>query len=68
MAPERRGAAVAAFALSYFVGQAVGVSAVGWALARSSAATVIVIAAVGATLTALYFSQSQSRRLLFAKR
>ena len=68
MAPERRGAAVAAFALSYFVGQAVGVSAVGWALARSSAATVIVIAAVGATLTALYFSHSQSRRLLFAKR
>ena len=59
MAPERRGAAVAAFALSYFLGQALGVSAAGWAVSRFGTPWVIFVAACGVSLTALNFSRAK---------
>jgi len=59
MAPERRGAAVAAFALSYFLGQALGVSAAGWAVTRFGAPPVIVTAACCVLLTALNFARAK---------
>ena len=59
MAPERRGAAVAAFALSYFLGQALGVSAAGWAVSRFSTPWVIFAAGCGVSLTALNFSRAR---------
>ena len=57
MDPARRGAAVATFALCYFLGQAAGVAAVGWAITHFSSGTVIFIAALGVTLTALDFAR-----------
>jgi predicted MFS family arabinose efflux permease len=62
MAPERRGAAVATFALCYFLGQAAGVSAVGWAVTHFSTAAVIVVAALGVTVTALDFARARGRQ------
>jgi predicted MFS family arabinose efflux permease len=61
MDPARRGAAVATFALSYFLGQAAGVSAVGWAVTHFSTAAVIVVAAVGVTVVALDFARARGR-------
>lgn len=66
MAPERRGAAVATFALCYFLGQAAGVSAVGWAVTHFSTAAVIVVAALGATVTALDFARARGRQAAYA--
>ena len=62
MAPTRRGAAVAAFALCYFLGQSVGVSIAGWGVTHFGAAPVITTAAIGVMLTALAFARSRSRR------
>jgi len=62
MAPERRGAAVAAFALSYFMGQAAGVGTAGWAVSRFGAQPVILIAAAGVLLTALNFARQRRAR------
>ena len=62
MAPTRRGAAVAAFALCYFLGQSVGVSLAGWGVTHMGAAPVITTAAIGVMLTALVFARSRSRR------
>ena len=64
MAPERRGAAVAAFALSYFMGQAAGVGTAGWAVSRFGAQPVILFAAGGVLLTALNFAQQRRARAL----
>lgn len=63
MAPERRGAAVAAFALSYFLGQALGVSLAGWSVSRFGAPATILAAAIGVLLTALNFARMRQRRL-----
>ncbi len=60
MDPARRGAAVATFALCYFLGQAAGVTAVGWAVTHFSTGLVIVVAAVGVTLCALEFARARS--------
>jgi predicted MFS family arabinose efflux permease len=62
MAPERRGAAVAAFALSYFLGQTAGVGTAGWAVSRFGARPVILVAAGGVLLTALNFAQRRRAR------
>jgi len=59
MDPARRGAAVATFALCYFLGQAAGVSAVGWAATHFSTTAVILVAAVGVTLMALDFARAR---------
>jgi predicted MFS family arabinose efflux permease len=63
MAPERRGAAVSAFAFSYFLGQSVGVSAAGWAVSRAGTAPVIAAAAFGIVAVALRFAHRKQRSL-----
>jgi predicted MFS family arabinose efflux permease len=63
MAPERRGAAVSAFAFSYFLGQSVGVSAAGWAVIRVGIAPVILAAALGIVSIALLFARSKQRAM-----
>jgi predicted MFS family arabinose efflux permease len=62
MAPERRGVAVAAFALSYFLGQALGVSAAGWGVSRFGSQWVILVAAGGVLLTGLNFARLRRSR------
>ena len=62
MAPERRGAAVSAFASCFFLGQAVGVAAAGALVARLGTGTIIVTGACGVLLVALNFARSRSRR------
>lgn len=62
MDPKRRGAAVATFALCYFLGQAVGVSVVGWAVTHFSTPLVILVAAVGVTAVGLDFARARARR------
>ena len=66
MAPERRGAAVSAFASSFFLGQAAGVALAGTLVARWSIGTVIAIGAAGVLVVALAFSRSRARRLALA--
>jgi predicted MFS family arabinose efflux permease len=61
MDPARRGAAVATFALCYFLGQAAGVSAVGWAVTHFSTTAVIIIAAVGVSGVAMAFAGARAR-------
>lgn len=59
MDPARRGAAVATFALCYFLGQAAGVGALGWAVTRFGTRTAIVAAAIGVTLAAVDFARAR---------
>ena len=56
MAPERRGAAVSAFASSFFLGQSVGVGFAGIAIGVVGTGNVIVVGAVGVVAVASYFS------------
>jgi predicted MFS family arabinose efflux permease len=56
MAPERRGAAVSAFASCFFMGQSVGVAAAGMLVERFGTAAVLVISATGVFAVALNFS------------
>ncbi|MES2098825.1 MAG: MFS transporter [Pseudomonadota bacterium] len=63
MAPERRGAAVSAFASSFFLGQAAGVALAGTLVARWSTGTVIAFGAAGVLVVALAFSRLRARRL-----
>lgn len=62
MDPARRGAAVATFALCYFLGQAAGVSALGWAATHYGTTAVIAAAAVGVTAVALDFARARKAR------
>ncbi len=62
MAPERRGAAVSAFASSFFLGQALGVAALGALVARFGTGTAIALGAGGVLLVALAFSRLRARR------
>jgi predicted MFS family arabinose efflux permease len=62
MAPERRGAAVAAFALSYFLGQALGVAVAGWGVSRFGSTGVIAVAAGGLLMVALNFAHHRQAR------
>lgn len=63
MAPQRRGAAVAAFASSFFIGQSVGIGINGQLIALVGTKGVIVLGAVGVSLVSLNFA-----RLLRIKR
>ncbi|MEY4762139.1 MAG: hypothetical protein RLZZ200_1995 [Pseudomonadota bacterium] len=62
MAPERRGAAVAAFALSYFLGQALGVAVAGQALRPLGSTGMIGVASIGVFLTAMNFARLRKAR------
>jgi MFS family permease len=62
MAPERRGAAVAAFALCYFLGQSLGVAVAGWGVSHFGSTVVIAAAACGVLLVALNFARHRAAR------
>jgi predicted MFS family arabinose efflux permease len=64
MAPERRGAAVSAFASSFFLGQAVGVASYGALVARIGTHVVIASGAFGVLGVALAFSRLRARRMV----
>jgi predicted MFS family arabinose efflux permease len=57
MAPERRGAALAAFAFCYFMGQSLGVAIGGLLVEQTGTATVIIAGAAGVLVVALNFSR-----------
>ncbi|MEN3364241.1 MAG: hypothetical protein V7606_1515 [Burkholderiales bacterium] len=57
MAPERRGAAVSAFACCYFLGQSAGVGIAGFMVERAGTSTVIVVGALGMLAVALNFTR-----------
>ncbi len=63
MAPQRRGAAVSAFASCFFLGQSVGVGAAGMLVGRFGTAAVITIGAVGVALVGKSFSRRLQARL-----
>ena len=62
MAPERRGAAVAAFASCFFVGQAVGVALGGAVLASTGTAHIIAGAGAGVWLIGRRFAQLRATK------
>jgi len=62
MAPQRRGAAVSAFASCFFLGQAVGVAAAGVLVAHLGTGSVIALGAAGVLVVALCFSRLRSLR------
>jgi predicted MFS family arabinose efflux permease len=57
MAPERRGAAVAAFASCYYLGQSVGVSVAGLLVERVGTGSVIATGAIGLFILAMTFGR-----------
>lgn len=63
MAPERRGAAVSAFASSFFLGQAAGVALDGALVTLWGTGAVIAFGAAGVLVVALAFSRLRARRL-----
>lgn len=63
MAPERRGAAVSAFALTYFVGQSCGVALAGWAVPHIGTAGVTLIAALGIAVIGFQFANAKRRHV-----
>ncbi len=62
MAPQRRGAAVAAFASCFFVGQAAGVALGGAVLAMTGTANIIAAAGVGVWLIGRRFAQLRAAK------
>lgn len=66
MAPQRRGAAVSAFALCYFLGQSCGVSLAGWTASRFGTSTTIPVAGLGIVAVALGFVVRRRRQLAAA--
>lgn len=62
MAPERRGAAVSAFASCFFMGQSLGVAGAGMLIGHFGTAVVLVISAAGVLSVALGFGRQLSRR------
>ena len=62
MAPQRRGAAVAAFASCFFIGQAAGVALGGALLATTSTASIIAAAGVGVWLIGRRFARLRAAR------
>jgi predicted MFS family arabinose efflux permease len=62
MAPERRGAAVSAFASCFFIGQSVGVGLAGLVADTSSTTTVLIIGAAGLLAVSLNFRRLQGQR------
>lgn len=63
MAPERRGAAVAAFASCFFLGQSTGVGFGGALLSFTSTAHLIAIAGFGVALVGERFSRCLGRKV-----
>ncbi|OGB20575.1 MAG: transporter [Burkholderiales bacterium RIFCSPLOWO2_02_FULL_57_36] len=63
MAPERRGAAVSAFAACFFMGQSVGIAIAGLLVERFGTAVVLMISAAGVLSVALGFSRKLSRSM-----
>lgn len=57
MAPERRGAAVAAFASCFYIGQSVGVAVAGWLVGKIGTGLVIEAGAAVLLIVALAFSR-----------
>jgi predicted MFS family arabinose efflux permease len=63
MAPERRGAAVAAFASSFFLGQSAGVGMAGLVVGRTGTGWVLAAGALGLLLVAWGFNHQRARVL-----
>jgi predicted MFS family arabinose efflux permease len=61
MAPERRGAAVSAFASCFFLGQSLGVGLAGIVADHMGTATVLVLGSAGLLLISLNFSRLQKQ-------
>jgi hypothetical protein len=57
MAPERRGAAVAAFAASYFIGQSAGIALSGALIPFMGTSGVILLGAAAVTLVSQNFAR-----------
>jgi predicted MFS family arabinose efflux permease len=57
MAPERRGAAVAAFAAAYFIGQSAGIAVSGILIPNIGTSGIILMGAVGVTLVSQNFAR-----------
>lgn len=64
MAPERRGAAVSAFASCFYLGQSLGVAAAGLMVERIGTRAVIIVGAFGVLMIALNFSRRLKRKAL----
>jgi predicted MFS family arabinose efflux permease len=62
MAPERRGAAVSAFASCFFLGQSAGIFAAGLVVERVGTAPVIISGAIGVLAIALVFRRQLESR------
>ena len=62
MAPERRGAAVAAFAFCFFTGQSAGLALAGAVTERIGTRGIIVVGAVGVLIVALGFARLKHRK------
>ncbi len=66
MAPDRRGAAVSAFAASFFLGQSAGVSLGGGLVGATGTAPFMAVGAVGVLVVALVFVAALGRRAVSA--
>jgi predicted MFS family arabinose efflux permease len=64
MAPERRGAAVSAFASSFYMGQSIGVGFNGLLINQIGTTGILLIGAVGLLCVAFNFSRLRTRRML----
>jgi predicted MFS family arabinose efflux permease len=62
MAPERRGAAVSAFASCFFLGQSLGVGIAGIIADQLGTVPVLVLGAVGMLCVGLNFSRLQQKK------
>lgn len=62
MAPERRGAAVAAFASCFFLGQAIGVAVGGAALSTIGSRGVLAVCGISVVLIGLRFGRARRRQ------
>jgi predicted MFS family arabinose efflux permease len=62
MAPKMRGTAMALFAFCFFIGQAGGVSAAGWAYDHVGPALLLLLPAVMLPLNAWNFARGLNRR------
>ena len=67
MAPERRGAAVSAFASCFFLGQSVGVGIAGMLVERLGTSNVMMVGAAGVLAVALGFGAKLKRKEKAAK-
>jgi predicted MFS family arabinose efflux permease len=62
MAPERRGAAVSAFAFAYFLGQSAGVAIAGWSVTLVGTRSTIVAGAIAVAAIGIAFASLRRRR------